>query len=343
MGKSKNISDAQYILSEINRTNDLKQVLNSLNGVFSILVIDLIAKDLIIASDHFHQRPAFFLHTKNMIVISSSIAKILESFPNETSLDKEIIMDYLVCGIPRNGRTIYTNINVVKNNHILHIDRKFNLKESQYYEFTYSPEFNDLNTATEATKNNFIEVVQKEIIKTDSSPSFCLSGGLDSSSIISVANKIVTEERLEKNILAHSFIFEGLDIEQNKKSDERAYVENVLEDIKVNSEFHKFTNNGPLDIQSILSNLTEPIIGPNIYTNIRLFEHLKKLDIQYLFDGMGGDTSISHGHGRFYELGAELKIKTLFKEYKSYCVKKKIKFNPIYCIKNFVIFLLFQS
>ena len=40
-----------------------------------------------------------------------------------------------------------------------------------------SPEFNDLNTATEATKNNFIEVVQKEIIKTDSSPSFCLSEG----------------------------------------------------------------------------------------------------------------------------------------------------------------------
>ena len=158
--------------------------------------------------------------------------------------------------------------------------------------------------------------------------------------IISVANKIVTEEA-RKNILAHSFIFEGLDIEQNKKSDERAYVENVLEDIKVNSEFHKFTNNGPLDIQSILSNLTEPIIGPNIYTNIRLFEHLKKLDIQYLFDGMGRYFNISWSW-QVLRAYAELKIKPLSRNM-SYCVKKKLNLTPFTALRTLLFFLLFQS
>ena len=62
-------------------------------------------------------------------------------------------------------------------------------------------------------------------------------------------------------------------------------------------------------------------------------KNLKLNNINFLFEGVGGDNIISHGHLRFYELGKKLKIFNLFGEYKNFCKKNNKKFSYLFCIK----------
>ena len=109
--------DAEFIYSLYK--SDKNNFIRNIQGGFSFVFIDKKKREIIVATDHFHLYPIFYIINDGSILISTSI-KFLKKF-NKGSLDEEIIFDYLMSGLPRKGRTIYKDINILENNCFMRI------------------------------------------------------------------------------------------------------------------------------------------------------------------------------------------------------------------------------
>lgn len=302
--------------------------ISTFDGCYSFILIDVDKQTVMAASDDFHHRPLYYQVTSSRLVFSSDIEKLIEN--KKYAIDTSVFFDYLVCGMPRKGMTIYKNISIIPNGELLTI-KNSKLEFCKIDKFP-PPKTNYIKNPYLGIRKIFNKIIKNYINKTGRDIGITLSGGLDSSAIVCVANKYKTH-----NHFTHSFIYEGLTKKQELSSNEIEFMNSVIESNDVNPIFHTFKENGPLKIIDEIANFPEPIVSPNIYAHLSVFKNLKLNNINFLFEGVGGDNIISHGHLRFFELGKKLKICSLFREYKTFCKKNNKKFSYLFSIKNFIL------
>ena len=305
-----------------------------IDGPFSVIIIDHNSNTLHAFSDHFSSKPIFFYKGDDVIFFSSSI-NLLRKITDNNKIDKEILIDYLISGVPRTQRTIYKDIDVVPvNSHIVIYDNILSVRK--YRSFKAHPTNDSLDTIKKAIKKIMFKVVGDELLRSNAEIAFTLSGGLDSSSLLCTANEINSKEKKNK-LSSHSALFNDLSDDQKKKTDERKYMTDVIKSTEIESFNYAFSGKGSLNIIDQLVDTEEPAMGPNLYINFKILEELQNKKIDVLYEGIGGDSAISHGHGLFYKLGRELKFIKLFDQYRKHCLNKEVKFSYINCIKTFVI------
>lgn len=305
-----------------------------IDGPFSAIIIDHNKNTLHAFSDHFSSKPIFFYKKDDVIFFSSSI-NLLKKINDNNKIDEEILIDYLISGVPRAQRTIYKNIDVVPvNSHIVIEDNVLSVKK--YRSFKAHATNDSLDTIKKTIKKIMFKVVGDELLRSNTEIAFTLSGGLDSSSLLCTANEINSKEKKNK-LSAHSALFNDLSNDQKKKTDESKYMTDVIKSTEIESYNYTFSGKGSLNIIDQLVDTEEPAMGPNLYINFKILEELQNKKIDVLYEGIGGDSAISHGHGLFYKLGRELKFIKLFDQYRKHCSNKGVKFSYINCIKTFAI------
>ena len=322
-------SDVIYALYKQKRNNFVEYI----DGPFSIIVIDHDRKALHAFSDHFSSKPIFF-HKKDSDIFFSNSINLLRKIIGNCEIDEKILIDYLITGAPRPQRTIYKDIDIIPVNSHIFIDKNnFDIKKFRTFQANFINI--SLDKIKIAIKKIMFQVVESELSRADAKIAFTLSGGLDSSSLLCTANEINLKEKKHK-LSSHSAVFYNLPDDQKKITDETKYINEVIKNTTVESFFYKFSDKGSLNIIEKLADTEEPALGPNLYINIKILEDLKAKKINILYEGIGGDSAISHGLGLFYNLGRRFKLIKLFDQYKKYCSKKGIKFSYINCIKKFV-------
>lgn len=322
------INTYQDLYKIFNDQEEIERNLGKLDGAFSFVVIDADKKSIYAASDDFHQIPLYYSYHQNDLYFSTDLNKILMIGDNKL-IDIEIVFDYLVSGIPRNGRTVYKHINIVPNDHCLKIYKTDEVKTRIVR--SKKRNLNNLNYSDEL-KKLLKKNIKKRLLHFKEHIAMTLSGGLDSSALVGISKSLKNH-----NISTHSYLFRGLNEYQKKVSDEKQYIQSVVEMYNLDSNFHIFENDGPLKILDVTSNFNEPVSGTNIYTYHKMFKNLKEKNINILFEGIGGDDIIDHGRLRFYELGKQFKFRKLISEYKKFCDYENKEFRLINCIKVFII------
>ena len=308
---------------------DIK-LFEKINGAFSFVLIDFKKLQVIAASDYYHQRPLYYSKNNKRYIFATNIDFILNKNEVDGSIDRECIYDYLITGMPMKGKTIYKNIKILPNNCIM----KINSKKSKITKMSELSMNNRIeNDSISKIKNILIDTMKKQLSFTNNKVAFSLSGGLDSGSVVSIANKISKD----KQLYTYSYLYAGLDKDQRIRSNEKKFMNSVIKNSNVIPKFFTFKNHGSLNIINELTDFNEPVIGVNLYANIAVFKDLKKKKIRHLFEGMGGDNTISHGTALFYELGKSLKVFKLFREYKQYCDRRNISFGYLKCIKDYIL------
>lgn len=307
---------------------EIERRLGKLDGAFSFVVLDENKKTIYAASDEFHQIPLYYSFHQNDLYFSTNINEIL-MIGNNRIIDTEILFDYLVSSIPRQGRTVYKNINIVPNNYCLKICGENILKKR-----FIKPSKRNINNINYSDELNKVlkKNLKKRLMHFKEHIAMTLSGGLDSSALIGISKSLEFHD-----ISSHSYIYKGLNDSQKKASDETKYIQSVIDMHDLDSNFHIFEKDGPLKMLDVSSNFNEPVSGTNIYTYHKMFQELKEKKINILFEGIGGDDIIDHGRLRFYELGKKFKLKKLASEYKKFCYYENKEFKLTNCIKVFVI------
>lgn len=175
---------------------------NELPGAFSFALWDDHSKTLVAARDRFGEKPFYYATSeKGEFIFASEIKAILASGLVKPVLSKASLSHYLHKLYVHPSKTIYSNIHTIPPAHML-VYKNGQATVSRYWSIPKTNEKITLGEAVSEFKRLLSDAVKKQLVA-DVPVGLFLSGGLDSTTIVSLASK------LAPNIKTFAFGFEG--------------------------------------------------------------------------------------------------------------------------------------
>jgi len=289
---------------------------------------------LFCARDRFGVKPFYYFSNDTFFAFSSEIKQLLHLYFVPKELNNEIIYDYLVWGmLEHSDETFIKNIKKLLPGYTLTLNipsKKFELE--RYFTPSLSiPE----QPIKDNWKSELLDMISNSIrirLRSDVPVGTCLSGGLDSSTIVCISNKLIFEgdrihpENLEKRqqlfgkkqkVFTSSF--------QDKRFDESEYAKEVVE--WSGASWHRvFPNSKELlsDLDKLIWHQDEPFGSTSIYAQFRVMKLAAENGIKVILDGQGGDELfagyIDYYTSFFLEIIKKWNIPGLFNAIKAYTV-----------------------
>jgi asparagine synthase (glutamine-hydrolysing) len=260
------------------------------NGMWAVCILDLNKRKLIVSRDRFGIKPLYYHIDARGISFFSEIKQIFE-----TSIDKRInesvVRDFLESAVLDAGEeTFFKGVYKFPQSHFAELS----LDEDNW---AIKPvKFWDLKKGTQAgiaypdAVDQFRELFQKSIelrFRSDVPVGACLSGGLDSSSIVSFAGF------LGKKI--NTFTIDNKD----KELSEIEYVNEVVNKYTALTSVVDYNEENDLDLLDTIFDIQdEPISGLGVIAQWRVMKLAAQNNVVVLLDGQGGD-EIFGGYRKF--------------------------------------------
>jgi len=200
------------------------ECLNKFEGMWSFALWDNNKKVLFCARDRFGIKPFYYTIIDNSFIFASEI-KALLSHPNiKKEPNDENLNIFLSTGIlDYNEKTMFKNIYQIKPSHAMFISDK-NINQIQYYNININSSVKS-NMNSTSIASNFMMLLKKAVkshLQSDVSVGTCLSGGIDSSTIVRLIEIIKKLNKDESPQTTFSSVF------SNKKFDESEYIRSLL-------------------------------------------------------------------------------------------------------------------
>jgi len=293
-----------------------EECLKEFNGMFAFAIWDVRKKKLFCARDRFGIKPFYYYLDKDKFIFASEIKAIFENKKIKRIPNDDVIFKYLNDNyIPYFEETFFANVKQLPPAHYLVID----INGFRVVRWWDIPDLS-LHIEYKDALIKFYELFEDSIrlrLRSDVPIGTCLSGGLDSSSIVCVLNNLLKRQTTNFSQKAFSSCFE------NKNFDEREYINQVVEKTNIKN-FYTFPDEKKLfnELPKIIWHQDEPFVSTSIFAQWEVMKLAKSNDVVVLLDGQGGDELLAGYHGYYYSFFADLirnfKIVKLIKEISLY-------------------------
>ncbi len=171
--------------------------LEKFNGMFAFTILDYKKNQLYVVRDRFGVKPVFYYSDEKVIYIASEIKQI-RSYPDfKFRLNEKMVKMFLATGaINHTNDTLYANVKSLECGHYMRIDlNRMNteIETKRWYtipEKKWKGNYNDAAKEFRKILTNAVKLRLRSDVKVGS----CLSGGLDSSSIVCLAADLLKEK-----------------------------------------------------------------------------------------------------------------------------------------------------
>jgi asparagine synthase (glutamine-hydrolysing) len=265
--------------------------LQHFNGMFAIAIWDGNKKNLFLARDRLGIKPLYYWRDGKMFLFASEIKAILQHRGVPRKVNERAAFGFLVhgqCEFPE--ETFFEDILKVPAAHYMTVDATGGIQKTRYWHVNVNPEYRsnkpDAYYAEQFLKL-FEDAVKKRLIS-DVPVGTCLSGGLDSSSIVCVTSKLLRERGVAKKVIGEKLkTFSAC--YKEKEVDESDYIDEVVK--HTNAESYKvFPDAKRLwrELPKLVWHQEEPFNGPTVFAQwcVMSLAHGK---VTVLLDGQGGD------------------------------------------------------
>jgi asparagine synthase (glutamine-hydrolysing) len=330
-------TDTEVILAAYQKWGT--ECVHHFNGMWAFAIYDKEKQIIFCSRDRFGVKPFYYTQIGDKFCFASEIKQfsIINGWLPKVNI--EIMYDYLVYGLTDHTKdTFFTNIFQLQGGHSLIY--QINKKTFQINKWYFLDKIKEQkNSSFEKNKNDFIELFNNSIklrLRSDVKVGSCLSGGLDSSSIVCVLNNLlrVNQTNEIQETISSCFI--------DKRFDEQEFIDEVVRNtqVKAHKVFPEF-NNLFEDFDKIIWHQDEPFASSSIYAQWNVFKEAKKNNLTVMLDGQGGDEQLA-GYSDFYipyyvYLIKKLKWKKLYSELKSFSSLYKKKYSFLNIIKYIII------
>ncbi|HMQ79591.1 MAG TPA: asparagine synthase (glutamine-hydrolyzing) [Ignavibacteria bacterium] len=268
------------------------QCLSKFNGMWSFAIWDSGKKRLLLARDRFGVKPLYYTKEHDYFAFSSEMKPLAVYRNFDTAVNKKKIPFYLIYGNRLNSNDTYLEgINSLPASHYLTYENG-RTELVRYYDV---PSARDTGGSDSEIARSIVELLEDSIklrFRSDVPVGTCLSGGFDSSSIVSLAS-----DAGENNIETFSAVWNEMDC------DESYYIDIVNERFKCSankvipqeSEFAEV-------FQKLCYYQEIPTEGPGLYPQWYVMQKAKE-KVKVLLDGQGGDEVF----GGYFQMGAYLR------------------------------------
>ncbi len=277
--------------------------LNKFNGMFSFIIYNVIKNKVFIARDRFGIKPLYYYITDNGIFFASEIKQFTALSTWSPNLNHQKAYEFLAYGISdHTDETLFSGVYQLKGGHYCVFDLdKLQLKDKKlsvqrWYDLVRDEQVNDYEIACEKFKKLFYDSISKRL-RADVAVGSCLSGGLDSSAIVSVMDKILKERNAKNTLMTFSAC------SKYKAFDEKEFIDEVVAHCKVKPLY----TYPELDIlfqenEKIAWYQDEPFGSTSIYAQWCVFKLAKSENVKVILDGQGADEQLSGYQGSSFQI-----------------------------------------
>lgn len=326
--KFKTLSDTEVIVHAYEQWGE--SCFDKFNGMFGTAIYDSNKDKLVLARDHFGIKPIYFsiLANKNL-VFASEIKPLLNSKLIKTKPNEKVLYRYLRYRVHDDSpETFFENI------YRLMPGQYLTIKGTNIANGYFSKLEEELKTLA-STKNkvanhkDMIAEFKKQLIEAiklrliaDVPVGTCLSGGLDSSTVVSVVNKLLKDKTEEARSVGNvqstfSAVFPGSSNDEEKYIDELMILikkgDGKIKSFKVQPKVEDFFD----EIEDFVRAQEEPTISTGPYAQFAVMREAKD-HVKVLLDGQGADEMMA-GYLPYYfvylrQLSKQRRFLTLFTE-----------------------------
>jgi len=260
------------------------------DGMFSFAIWDNEDEVLFAARDRFGEKP-FFYHYRDSTFTFASEMKGLWAAGIERTPNLKLLFNFITIGYTDNPdkpeETFYENIFKLPPAHRLNFYAHLNeLSIDQYWEVD-AENINDKISDKDAVEqfNHLLQASVKKRLRSDVAIGSSLSGGLDSSSIVSLINPLTS----------FTAVFPGFE------RDEFKYAKLIAEKFNL-QQYTTEVNESDLvnDFEKLCYHQEEPFGSASIMAQYKVYELAQHHNIKVLLDGQGADEILA-GYPKYYK------------------------------------------
>jgi len=271
--------------------------LEYLRGDFAFAIWDGQRRRVFCGRDRFGVKP-FYYHLSPALFACASEIKALLVLPQiSRELNDVRIAEYIAEIFDDQENTFYRQIQRLPAHHSLVVTESQSQKQS-YWSLDPEREIHYEKDEDYAAhfRELFIQAVERRLQRANPLGSY-LSGGLDSSSIVSVASHLLQENE-SGPLPTLSAVFDEI-----KECDEREFISSVVSQGGIEAHYMVADQLEPWQaLRQMLACQDEPFVAPNLFLSWRLNTEIRRLGWRVTLDGFDGDTTISYGTGYLLEL-----------------------------------------
>ncbi|TRO63902.1 asparagine synthase (glutamine-hydrolyzing) [Christiangramia sabulilitoris] len=257
-----------------------KNCLEKFRGMFSFMIWDNKEKSLFAARDRFGVKPFFYSNTNDFIFASEikAIKRIKGSTQNVRQWANYFC--YGSYGLP--SETFFQDIHQLPAGHYLQFQDE-SLRIEKWYDFPERISFLKRSYSEDEIKQKYLELLKDSIklrFRADVPLGFNISGGVDSSLLLTLVNNYHSSEKIK----AFTF-FTG-----DERYDELPWIKEMISQTGNPLEKVKLSSYEVPEYASLISEVQdEPFGGIPTLAYAKIFEKAKDSGIKVLLDGQGMD------------------------------------------------------
>ena len=277
------------------------------NGMFSFVIYDAGTQTLFFVRDRFGVKPFYYwISPSGFIAFASEIKQFTVLHGWDARLNGQAAYDYLIWGIVDHTReTLFHGVFQLRPGTLIRIDLRELLGGSRpllpnrplVSEAWYEPGHPQFEGTLEEAAARFLDLFHDAVrlrLRSDVPVGSCLSGGLDSSSIVCMVNRLLAERsavELQKSFSARS---------HEKDFDEGAYIDEVIRSTGLDAH-HVYPSLDNLfsSLEDIIWHQDEPFGSISIYAQRNVFSLASQQAVKVMLDGQGADEYLAGYHTYF--------------------------------------------
>ena len=301
-----------------------ENALQKLEGMWAFAWYNELSGSLILARDRFGEKPLYIWSKNNGFYFASEV-KGLKALANESPrINENHLLRNLVNGyrsLYKNNETFYLDVKDLSPGTFLKINSNGKTSFHKYWTPKLTENHNlSYSDAVEITRDAVINAIKLRM-RSDVPIAFCMSGGVDSNSLISVAAKILKCE-------VHGFTISNADARYEEESTVNQSVKELgIKHTSVKLEKQNFINN----LKALIKHHDAPVYTISYYIHWLLMQSIASKGYKVTISGTAADELFTgyydHHNLYLYEIS---KNKALYKKsldnWKKY--QEKIVRNP---------------
>lgn len=289
-------SDTEVLLAAYDRWGE--ECVDRFNGMWGFCIYDQKKQTLFCSRDRYGVKPFYYTDRDGYFAFASEIKQLLLLDDAPPKADRDALTAFLIAAqLDYSERTMFATVRQLEPGSNLLYDLNTNtFSVSRWYDLMRVRERKTpFSESVSAFRERFFDAVRLRL-RSDVPVGSCLSGGLDSSAIVCVINRLLREsgEPFEQHVVSACF--------DEPRYDERPYMDAVLDQTGAISHrtFPDVTR--VLDeLDDFTWHMDEPVTSTSHYAQWCVYREAKQSGLTVMLDGQGADEQLA-GYTEFFEL-----------------------------------------
>jgi asparagine synthase (glutamine-hydrolysing) len=281
--------------------------LDRLFGMFAFLIWDACEQRLFVARDRFGIKPLYWAATPRGIAFASEIKQLLNLPGTSRAANVARLRDFLASGISEHtGETMFSDVRQLRGGECITCNLATwspgdALAVRRWYGVLTS---GGLDVSEAEAGEQFRALLTESVrmhLRSDVPVGSCLSGGLDSSSIVCLMDQQLRGEDSAGPIHTISACY------REKEVDERVFMEAVARETNCDPHYvYPRVDDAFASAEKITWHQDEPYGSTSIFAQWSVFAAARAAGVKVMLDGQGADEQLAGYHGGFNYYIADL-------------------------------------